>query len=143
MVGEIIKLDGKKVYVQVYEETAGLTIGDPVFRTRQSLSVELGPGIVENIFDGIQRPLEDIAKFSREETGSAVFIPRGITISALDRKKIWQFTANNKLQVGFTVSPGDVIGTVYMKMNYYQIIKFLYHQELLEQLYQLQILVIM
>ena len=101
------------MYVQVYEETAGLTIGDPVFRTRQSLSVELGPGIVENIFDGIQRPLEDIAKFSREETGSAVFIPRGITISALDRKKVWQYTANSKLQKGFTVSPGDVIGTVY------------------------------
>eukprot|EP00484_Ammonia_sp_Unknown_P030178 CAMPEP_0197030302 /NCGR_PEP_ID=MMETSP1384-20130603/9563_1 /TAXON_ID=29189 /ORGANISM="Ammonia sp." /LENGTH=617 /DNA_ID=CAMNT_0042459619 /DNA_START=41 /DNA_END=1894 /DNA_ORIENTATION=- len=113
LVGEIIKLDGKKVFIQVYEETAGLTIGDPVTRTRQSLSVELGPGILDNIFDGIQRPLEDIAKFARKETGSSVFIPRGITISALNRTKLWKYTANEKLQTGYTVSPGDVIGTVY------------------------------
>ena len=113
LVGEIIKLDGKKVFIQVYEETAGLTIGDPVTRTRQSLSVELGPGILDNIFDGIQRPLEDIAKFARKETGSSVFIPRGITISALNREKKWEYTINEKLQIGYTVSPGDVIGTVY------------------------------
>lgn len=113
LVGEIIKLDGEKVFIQVYEETAGLTIGDPVFRTRQSLSVELGPGILDNIFDGIQRPLEDIAQKSRIETGSAVFIPRGITISALNRSKEWEYTVNDKLQVGYTVSPGDVIGTVF------------------------------
>jgi len=113
LVGEIIKLDGKKVYIQVYEETAGLTIGDPVLRTRQSLSVELGPGILDNIFDGIQRPLEDIAKYSRELTGSAVFIPRGITIPALDRKKRWKYTVNNEIQIGYNISPGDVIGTVY------------------------------
>ena len=91
LVGEIIKLDGKKVFIQVYEETAGLTIGDPVTRTRQSLSVELGPGILDNIFDGIQRPLEDIAVFARKETGSSVFIPRGITISALNRNLSIQF----------------------------------------------------
>jgi len=112
LVGEIIKLDGKKVYIQVYEETAGLTIGDPVTRTRQSLSVELGPGILDNIFDGIQRPLEDIAKFARQTTGSSVFIPRGITISALNRTKLWEYTANSALSVGHTLSPGDVIGTV-------------------------------
>merc|ERR1719412_383297 len=113
LVGEIIKLDGKKVFIQVYEETAGLTIGDPVTRTRQSLSVELGPGILDNIFDGIQRPLEDIAKFARKTTGSSVFIPRGITISALNREKLWEYTANEKMQVGNSVSPGDVIGTVF------------------------------
>jgi len=112
LVGEIIKLDGKKAFIQVYEETAGLTIGDPVTRTRQSLSVELGPGLLDNIFDGIQRPLEDIAIFARKQTGSAVFIPRGITMSALNREKEWEFTANPKLQVDFSVSPGDVIGIV-------------------------------
>eukprot|EP01084_Bolivina_argentea_P258772 436414_1 len=113
LVGEIIKLDGKKAFIQVYEETAGLTIGDPVKRTRQSLSVELGPGILDNIFDGIQRPLEDIAVFARKTTGSSVFIPRGITISALNRLRLWDYTLNSKLQIGYTVSPGDVIGTVY------------------------------
>ena len=70
LVGEIIKLEGKKAFIQVYEETAGLTIGDPVTRTRKSLSVELGPGILDNIFDGIQRPLEDIAKVAQDKTGS-------------------------------------------------------------------------
>jgi V-type H+-transporting ATPase subunit A len=113
LVGEIIKLDGKKVYIQVYEETAGLTIGDPVMRTRQSLSVELGPGILDNIFDGIQRPLEDIAKLSLQTTGSAVFIPRGITIPALDRNKKWKYSINEELQIGYQLTPGDVIGYVY------------------------------
>jgi len=113
LVGEIIKLDGKKAFIQVYEETAGLTIGDPVMRTRQSLSVELGPGLLDNIFDGIQRPLEDIATFARQQTGSAVFIPRGITMSALNREKVWEYTSNEKLEIGFSVSPGDVIGTVF------------------------------
>jgi len=113
LVGEIIKLEGAKAYIQVYEETAGLTVGDPVLRTEQSLSVELGPGILENIFDGIQRPLEDIAKFSRETTGSAVFIPRGITMSALNRTKIWKFTRNEKIKKDSLVSHGDEIGSVF------------------------------
>jgi len=64
LVGEIIRLDGKKAFIQVYEETAGLTVGDPVARTYQSLSVELGPGLLDNIFDGIQRPLVDIATYA-------------------------------------------------------------------------------
>jgi V-type H+-transporting ATPase subunit A len=76
LIGEIIRLEGDHATVQVYEETSGLTVGDPVTRTRQPLSVELGPGIMGNIFDGIQRPLQTIAK----ATGD-VFIPRGVTLS--------------------------------------------------------------
>lgn len=61
LVGEIIKLDGDSAYIQCYEDTSGLTVGDPVERTKQALSVELGPGILDQIFDGIQRPLKVIA----------------------------------------------------------------------------------
>jgi V-type H+-transporting ATPase subunit A len=72
LVGEIIKLDGDTASIQCYEDTSGLTVGDPVMRTKEPLSVCLGPGILEQIFDGIQRPLEVIAK----QSGS-VFIPKG------------------------------------------------------------------
>jgi len=113
LVGEIIKLEGKKAFIQVYEETAGLTIGDPVTRTRKSLSVELGPGILDNIFDGIQRPLEDIAKVAEDKTGSRIFIPRGITLSSLNRTKKWAYTPESKYKIGMNVSGGDVIGYVY------------------------------
>lgn len=72
LVGEIIRLEGDFATIQVYEETSGVTIGDPVLRTGQPLSVELGPGIMESIFDGIQRPLESIAK-----TTKSIYIPKG------------------------------------------------------------------
>ena len=71
LVGEIIRLEGDTASIQVYEDTSGLTVGDPVVRKRQALSVELGPGIMDTIFDGIQRPLNDIAV----ESGDC-FIPR-------------------------------------------------------------------
>jgi V-type H+-transporting ATPase subunit A len=64
LVGEIIKLDGDSASIQCYEDTSGLTVGDPVMRTKKPLSVQLGPGILEEIFDGIQRPLEVIAKMA-------------------------------------------------------------------------------
>lgn len=108
LVGEIIRLDGDTAYIQVYEETAGLTIGDPVIRRFQPLSVELGPGIMDNIFDGIQRPLSDIATLSGD-----VFIPRGVDVPSLSRTKQWQFTPNPNLREGTTISGGDVFGTVY------------------------------
>lgn len=79
LVGEIIKLDGDTASIQCYEDTYGLTVGDPVMRTKEPLSVELGPGILGEIFDGIQRPLQSIAKVS-----SSVFIPRGVDVPALD-----------------------------------------------------------
>ncbi len=71
LVGEIIRLEGDTASIQVYEDTSGLTVGDPVIRKHQALSVELGPGIMDTIFDGIQRPLNDIAQISGD-----VFIPR-------------------------------------------------------------------
>lgn len=86
LVGEIIKLTGDTASIQCYEETAGLTIGDPVERTGNPLQVELGPGIMNNIFDGIQRPLTAIA----EETKS-VFVPRGVNVPSLDHNKKWLF----------------------------------------------------
>ena len=72
---------------QVYEDTSGLTVGDPVVRTHKPLSVELGPGLLTTIFDGIQRPLKAIALSSGD-----VFIPRGVDVPALDRKKDYEFT---------------------------------------------------
>ncbi len=86
LVGEIIKLDGDTASIQCYEETSGLTVGDPILRTKKPLSVELGPGILQNIFDGIQRPLETIAK-----TCKGIFVPKGIEIPSLDIVKKWEF----------------------------------------------------
>lgn len=107
LLGEIIRLTGSSATIQVYEETAGLTVGDPVERTAAPLSVELGPGLLGNIFDGVQRPLEKIA----EHTGD-MFIPRGVSVPALDRKKEWDFTPNPEIGVGDHVTAGDVFGTV-------------------------------
>jgi len=107
LVGEIIKLEGELASIQCYEETAGLTVGDPVKRTQAPLCVELGPGIMNNIFDGIQRPLETIANVVKD-----VFIPRGINVPNLDRDKVWKYTQNSNVRVGDMVSGGDVIGSV-------------------------------
>jgi len=108
LVGEIIKLEGDLASIQCYEETAGLTVGDPVTRTNAPLCVELGPGIMDNIFDGIQRPLATIAKVVGD-----VFIPRGVNLPNLDRDKTWPFIASTDFRVGDQVSGGDIIGSVY------------------------------
>ncbi|XP_072106251.1 V-type proton ATPase catalytic subunit A-like isoform X1 [Mobula birostris] len=107
LVGEIIRLEGELATVQVYEETSGVSVGDPVLRTGKPLSVELGPGIMGAIFDGIQRPLSDISL----ETGS-IYIPRGINVRALSTEKMWEFTPAHGLRVGSHVTGGDVFGTV-------------------------------
>jgi len=107
LVGEIIKLEGDTASIQVYEDTSGLTVGDPVLRRRQPLSVELGPGIMDTIFDGIQRPLTDIARLSGD-----CFIPRGVDIASLDTAKRWQFTPGN-FREGDPISGGDFIGSVF------------------------------
>ncbi|KAH8898538.1 V-type ATPase [Thozetella sp. PMI_491] len=106
LVGEVIRINGDQATIQVYEETAGVKVGDPVIRTGKPLSVELGPGLLNNIYDGIQRPLEKIAEVSQ-----SIYIPRGIATPALDRKKKWDFTPTAK--VGDHISGGDVWGTVY------------------------------
>ena len=107
LVGEIIKLEGDTASIQVYEDTSGLTVGDPVLRKKQPLSLELGPGIMGTIFDGIQRPLEDIF----QESGD-VYVPKGVDVPSLTREKNWTFTPGH-FREGQPVTGGDVIGTVY------------------------------
>lgn len=107
LVGEIIKLEGDTASIQVYEDTSGLTVGDPVLRKRQPLSVELGPGIMENIFDGIQRPLEKIFEQAQD-----VFVPRGVDVPALDREKKWRFTPV-RFNEGDPITGGDIFGHVF------------------------------
>ncbi len=104
LIGEIIRLEGDKAVIQVYEETAGLKPGEPVIGTGTSLSVELGPGLLTSIYDGIQRPLEILRKKSGD------FIARGLTAPALPRDKKWHFTPTVK--VGDKVVGGDIIGEV-------------------------------
>ncbi|KAI1635756.1 ATP synthase alpha/beta family, nucleotide-binding domain-containing protein [Biscogniauxia mediterranea] len=106
LVGEVIRINGDQCTIQVYEETAGVTVGDPVLRTGKPLSVELGPGLLNNIYDGIQRPLEKISQQSK-----SIYIPRGIALPALDRTKKWEFTP--VMKVGDHISGGDVWGTVF------------------------------
>ncbi|KAJ2711656.1 H(+)-transporting V1 sector ATPase subunit A [Coemansia spiralis] len=107
LVGEVIRIENDKATIQVYEETAGLTLGDPVLRSGKPLSVELGPGLSSNIFDGIQRPLKSI-----QEISQSIYIPRGIDTPALDKALEWQFEPAG-VQVGDHVAGGDVFGTVY------------------------------
>lgn len=107
LVGEIIKLEGDTATIQVYEETSGLTVGDPVLRTRKPLSVELGPGIMNSIFDGIQRPLEHIAEMTK-----SIYIPRGINTPALNKDKAWDFEPTT-FKVGDHITGGDIFGKVY------------------------------
>lgn len=104
LIGEIIEMRGDRASIQVYEETAGLGPGAPVVSTGSQLSVELGPGLIENIYDGIQRPLEVMYR----QQGSN--IQRGIRVPALDREKKWEFIPTVK--VGDEVQTGDIIGTV-------------------------------
>jgi len=104
LIGEIIRLSGERAYIQVYEETEGLGPGDPVFLTDEPLVVELGPGLLDSIYDGIQRPLERI----KQETGD--YIGRGLTINSLPREKKWTFKP--LVKKGEIVREGDVIGKV-------------------------------
>lgn len=104
LIGEIIELRGDMASIQVYEETAGIGTGDAVYATGQPLSVELGPGIIENIFDGIQRPLTKI----RELVGDR--IEKGTEVTNLDHEKVWEFKTVAK--DGDRVSAGDIIATV-------------------------------
>uniref|UniRef100_A0A8D9EGZ3 H(+)-transporting two-sector ATPase n=1 Tax=Cacopsylla melanoneura TaxID=428564 RepID=A0A8D9EGZ3_9HEMI len=101
LVGEIIRLEGDMATIQVYEETSGVTVGDPVLRTGKPLSVELGPGILGSIFDGIQRPLKDICELSQ-----SIYIPKGVNIPALNRDISWEFSPMN-LKMGSHITGGD------------------------------------
>lgn len=104
LIGEIIELDEDKAYIQVYEDTTGIGPGEPVFLTGEPLSVELGPGLISSIFDGIQRPLDVI----RDQEGD--FVTRGIAVPPLNRKTKWEFTP--KVKKGDVIHEGDFLGEV-------------------------------
>ena len=104
LIGEIIELNKEFVTIQVYEETSGIGPGEPVISTNMPLSVELGPGLISSIYDGIQRPLDKI----KLEKGD--FITRGAEADGIDRKKKWEFVP--KLKKGDKVENGDIVGTV-------------------------------
>ncbi len=104
LVGEVIRLEGTRATIQVYEDTTGLRPGDKVENTGQALSVELGPGLLKSIYDGVQRPLEQLKKNLGD------FITRGFVAAPLDEKAQWEFTATAK--PGTEVSSGAILGTV-------------------------------
>lgn len=104
LIGEIIELRGDVASIQVYEETAGLGPGEPVYFTNEPLSVELGPGLIEGIYDGIERPLKVISDAYGDR------IPLGVDVPKLNREKVWEFKPI--LKVGDQVNSGDTLGTV-------------------------------
>lgn len=104
LIGEIIEMRGDRASIQVYEETTGLSTNEPVVTTGMPLSVELGPGLLENMFDGIQRPLDKI----RAKVGD--FLLKGVEVNALDREKVWEFNATKN--IGDFVSSGYILGEV-------------------------------
>ncbi|MGL5414318.1 MAG: V-type ATP synthase subunit A [Clostridium sp.] len=105
LIGEIIEMRGDKASIQVYEETSGIGPGDPVETTGEPLSVELGPGLIESMFDGIQRPLDAFM-----EAAKSPFLTKGVSVKSLNRSRVWNFVPTVK--VGDSVEPGDVVGTV-------------------------------
>ena len=105
LIGEIIEMRGDKASIQVYEETTGIGTGDPVVTTGEPLSLELGPGLIESMFDGIQRPLDAF-----EKAANSPFLTKGISVNSLNRERKWNF--NPTVKVGDEVSAGDIIGTV-------------------------------
>lgn len=104
LIGEIIEMHGDRASVQVYEETSGLGTGEPVESVGEPMSAELGPGLIGSIFDGIQRPLDDIRKISGSN------LKRGIEVASLKRDILWKFTP--LVKAGDKVTSGDIIGTV-------------------------------
>ncbi|MGY5874700.1 MAG: V-type ATP synthase subunit A [Candidatus Thorarchaeota archaeon] len=104
LIGEVIEISTEEATVQVYEETSGLAPGEPVVATGDALSIELGPGLLGSIYDGIQRPLPEL----QEKSGD--FIKRGLTVEGLNKEKKWEFRPS--IKVGDQVVPGDIIGEV-------------------------------
>ncbi len=104
LIGEVIRLQEDKAYIQVYEDTSGLFVGEPVERTGESLTVELGPGLLTQAFDGIQRPLDRIRALKGD------FVERGVEVPALDRERKWTFQPT--VQKGQKVRLGDVLGEI-------------------------------
>jgi len=107
LIGEIIRLEMDTASVQVYEDTSGLTVGDPVFTTGSSLSLEMGPGILNDIYDGIQRPLERILHDTKD-----VFIRRGVEVDNLNRGRLWEFRPFPGIKLGDMLTGGDIFGII-------------------------------
>ncbi|WP_061995125.1 V-type ATP synthase subunit A [Clostridium sp. ATCC 25772] len=105
LIGEIIEMRGDNASIQVYEETSGIGPGDPVVTTGETLSVELGPGLMESMFDGIQRPLDAFM-----EAAKSAFLTKGVSVKSLSRTRKWDFKPTAK--VGDKVVAGDIVGTV-------------------------------
>jgi V/A-type H+-transporting ATPase subunit A len=105
LIGEIVRLSGDEITVQVYEDTTGLAPGEAVYGSGQPLSVELGPGLIGSIYDGVQRPLVKIKDFVKNE-----FIPKGVKVPPLDKNKKWRFTP--LVKKGDAVTGGQILGTV-------------------------------
>jgi V/A-type H+/Na+-transporting ATPase subunit A len=104
LIGEIIEIHGDKASIQIYEETSGLGPGEPVSSTGEPMSVELGPGLIGSIFDGIQRPLDEIMRLSGNN------LSRGVDVPSLSREKKWRFEPT--VIIGTEVATGDIIGTI-------------------------------
>src|SRR5690606_29074670 len=104
LLGEVIRLEGNKATIQVYEDTTGIKPGEKVTNTKRPLSIQLGPGLLKSIYDGIQRPLDVL----REKSGD--FIGRGVVIPALDQNTKWEFVPLKKKNE--EVRPGEIIGSV-------------------------------
>ena len=104
LIGEVIELRGDKASIQVYEETGGIGPGEPVESTGAPLSVELAPGLIESIYDGIQRPLNKIQELAGDR------ITRGIRVDSIDHERLWDFQP--AAQIGDLLKPGDILGTV-------------------------------
>ena len=104
LIGEIIEMRGDEASIQVYEETTGIGPGEDVYTTGSPLSIELGPGLIEEMFDGIQRPLDELRKVAGD------FLVRGVEVPRLSREKLWDFVPVKA--VGDEVVPGDIIGEV-------------------------------
>jgi len=113
LVGEVTRIRGDTAYVQVYESTSGLRPGEPVEGTGAPLSVELGPGVIGSIFDGIQRPLPLIAQqIAKVNPARSIFVERGVNVPPIPRDKKWRFVPREGLKAGDKVSGGDIIGAV-------------------------------
>ncbi|MEM1933913.1 MAG: V-type ATP synthase subunit A [Desulfurococcaceae archaeon] len=107
LIGEVIAIRGEKTYIQVYEDTTGLTPGERIVATGKLLSAELGPGLIGSIYDGLQRPEKEIGDVTK-----SIFIKRGLKISALNRSRKWFFKKEGSLRIGDRVGAGDIIGYV-------------------------------
>jgi len=105
LMGEVIEIEGNVTTIQVYEETSGVGPGEPVENTGEPLSVDLGPGMLDSIYDGVQRPLDVL-----EERMNSAFLDRGVDAPGIDLEKTWEFTPT--VEEGDAVAPGDVVGTV-------------------------------